>query len=763
MIDAPSPHPIIGSTDFGLRFLNGSAMSTEVRITCAAVLCVVLAGCGQSRQYYFFKDEDLTHYRQVALEIETPAEPACHVPPGPTAPPINPETFEKMPLWDLRLEEAIAMAVGNSKIVRRLPAAGPPGFLLDNAQSLITTFDPAIQAAGVPGSGGGIGVEAALAAFDAQLTTSMLWERNERPVNVGGGIAGQIFARDFVQDRATFQGELSKTNATGGRTFVRHNVIYDYNNNPTRGVPSSYDINYEVGINQPLLQGAGVAYNRIVGPNQGNIAPIILSGGGVLIARINEDISLTDFEKAMRDMVFDVETAYWDLYVAYRDLDSIRAGRDAALANWRRVKAFQQARVIGGEALLLAQARSQYYQFDADLQTALRNLLAAENRLRYMLGVPASDCRLIRPKDDPQRAKVLFDWCDIHVEALARSVELRRQKWVIQRRELELIAARNLLLPRLDAVALYRWLGAGDTLIDPNGPGVPPFAGSNAYATLTDGNYQEWQMGFNFSMPLGFRQQMVTVRNVQLQIARERARLEGQELEVSHALTEAVRNVECQYVIAQRRLDQLYATQEEYQQFDAIWKSGVQRIGRLEVRNTDVIDALARRAVAESAFYRALVDYNRAIAEVHLRKGSLLEYNRVFLAEGPSPHCAYRDARDKELRRYPAWPLNYAMRVAPGMISQGPHPQTSPEDGEVVPGPGPHSEEHSQHPEDLPHGGGSGLNGPGRTLPPVEGPLNMPGGKEDAKPKSGVPEPPSASSVSGGGPVQPAAWRSWGN
>src|SRR5262249_55499015 len=173
----------------------------------------------------------------------------------------------------------------------------------------------------------------------------------------------------------------------------------------------------------------------------------------------------------------------------------------------------------------------------------------------------------------PIKAKVIFDWSDIQIEALTRSVELRRQKWVVKQRELQLIAARNLLLPRLDAVALYRWLGSGDTLIDPNGRGVFPYPGSNAYSTLTDGHFQEWQLGFNFSMPLGFRQQMVTVRNVQLQIARERTRLEEQELELSHALTEAVRNLEFQYVIAQRRLDQLFSTQEEGRQFAASWES----------------------------------------------------------------------------------------------------------------------------------------------------------------------------------------------
>jgi len=730
-------------------------MNTDVLKTRLAIaLCVVLAAGCQSRQYYFFKDKDLTPYRHVAAEIEQPCEPCCHEAlPAPAAP-ICPETFEKVPLWDLSLQEAIGIAVSNSKIARRLSPAGPPSFLLDNAQSLVTAYDPAIRASGVLGGEGGIGVEAALAAFDAQLTASMLWERNERPIN-SAGFGEFIFARNFEQDRGTWQAELSKTNATGGRMFVRNNVLYEFNNNPTRAVPSDWTVNYEVGVTQPLLQGGGVMFNRIAGPLRGDGftgATQATFVGGVMIARINEDISLVDFERAIRDMVFDVENAYWDLYVAYRTFDSARAGRDSALAQWRRVKALQEAKAIGGEAVLVAQSRSQYYRFVGDMESALCALLRAENRLRYVMGLPASDCRLIRPKDDPQRAKVVFDWCEIHIEAMARAVELRRQKWIIQRRELELIAFRNALLPRLDAVALYRWLGVGDQFIDPNGRPAPPFPGSDAFSTLTGGDYQEWQLGFNFSMPLGFRTQMLAVRNAQLQIARERARLEGQELELSHALSEAVRNVECNHMIAQRRLDELFATQEEVRQFAAIWESGVRKIGLLEVRNTDLIDAIAKRAVAETQFYRALADYNRAIAEVHFRKGSLLEYNRVLLAEGPWPQEAYADARDKALRRVSAWPLNYAVQMKPAPVSCGPYSQwEQPSAAEAVP-PGAASQTPA---EPAP----SGLPAPSLPAPSTEKlphPLRDPMPAPPSETKSGQPAPGQPGVV----PAPPSAVRS---
>ena len=70
-----------------------------------------------------------------------------------------------------------------------------------------------------------------------------------------------------------------------------------------------------------------------------------------------------------------------------------------------------------------------------------------KRKLRYMMGLAASDGRLIRPKDEPTTAKVTFDWCDVLDEGLVRSVELRQQKWIVKRarvgidRRQELLAA----------------------------------------------------------------------------------------------------------------------------------------------------------------------------------------------------------------------------------------------------------------------------------------------------------------------------------
>ena len=276
---------------------------------------------------------------------------------------------------------------------------------------------------------------------------------------------------------------------------------------------------------------------------------------------------------------------------------------------------------------------------------------------------------MIRPKDEPTIAKVSFDWYDVQAEALARSPELRYLKWRVKERELELIASKNYLLPQLDAVAQYTWQGLGNNLFaQPNGAGSNfTLAGSNAYESLTSGDFQQWQAGFQFSMPLGFRKEMSGVRNAQLWLTKEKGKLQEGELELSHQLAYAIRDLETNYVRSQTNFNRRIAAQRQVEAVAAAYET-----------DTITLDVLVRAqqelAVAESEYYRKLVDYNESIADVHLRKGSLLEYNGVYLAEGPWPGKAYFDARRRARARAASTYLDYGF-TQPRVVSRGPYEQ----------------------------------------------------------------------------------------
>ena len=298
-----------------------------------------------------------------------------------------------------------------------------------------------------------------------------------------------------------------------------------------------------------------------------------------------------------------------------------------------------------------------------------------ETQLRFLLGLAPTDGRLIRPIDEPTMARIEFDWHQIRAEGLFRSPELRQQKWLIKQRELELISARNQLLPQLDVGAVYRWVGVGDELMRANETGVRfPNPGSTAYEELASGKFQEAAFFFNFQLPVGFRSELSGVRNAQLQLARERAVLEDRELNTVHLLSSAIRTLDSSFTSAQTHFNRWSASEKEVESAQALYTGGKTTLNR-------VLDAQQRRAQAQFDFYTALCNYSKAIANVHFRKGSLLEYNTIHLAEGPWPHKAYWDALAQARERDASYYLDYGWS-RPNVVSRGAVPQH----GVTVPG-----------------------------------------------------------------------------
>lgn len=622
-----------------------------------------------------FQGKTDKYFETLATSIEYPAESQCTLNSNDPAlgapPPLTLLDAENPEYWNLSLAEAIETALQNSQVLRELGGAvvRSPAENRSIYDAAIAETDPRF------------GIEAALSDFDAQLQSSIFWEKNHRALNnefFGGG------TRILFQDASVFQAAVTKVAATGSQFTVRHNVDYDGNNAPGNLIPSAWNTNVEAEARQPLLQGAGVQFNRIAGPFS---TPGVYNG--VLVARINTDIALVDFEIAVRNLMSNIENSYWDLYYGYRELDAKVHARDEALKTWRSVYALYETGRTGGEAANEAQAREQYFRFQEEAQTALSGqildgtrvgngsgggtfrptggVLVAERRLRVLMGLSPTDGRLIRPADEPIMAKVDFEWAQSASEAAVRRAELRRQKWNIRRRELEFIASQNWLMPRLDAIGRYRWRGFGDDLTGNESGPLGQF--NSAYGNLATGNFQEWQLGLEFSMPFGFRREHAGVRNAELLLSRERAILRDQQREVIHELSDAIAEMDRTFVVAQTSYNRLIASRQQHQALVVPFEENK------EVSLDLLLDAQRRVLDSEVRYYRALAEYALAVKNVHYVKGTLLDYDGVYLAEGPWPAEAYKDAADIEsLRHGRAWPLNYASSRAP-VVGWGEMPQ----------------------------------------------------------------------------------------
>ncbi len=442
---------------------------------------------------------------------------------------------------------------------------------------------------------------------------------------------------------------------------IRSVTGYDANNAPANTFRSSWDTWLEGEIRQPLLQGGGLEFNRIAGPGA---TPGVYNG--VVIAKANADINHAEFMASLRGFVSNVENAYWDLYVAYRELDARKKAMEKALVSWNEAK----AKVTGGsvgkadEAL----ARQQYYQLKAAVDETLSGrllqgtqtqngssggtgqltggVLVAERRLRLLTGVAAADGQLIRAIDEPSIAQIHFDWHASMEEAIQQRPELQRQHLVVKKKELELLASRNFLNPRLDAVGRYRWRGFGDALIA-NGSQTGN-APASALGNLATGDQQEWTLGVELTVPIGYRKAHAAVQNAEIALSRAKAIQREQQREVVSGLNGAITDSVRAYQSVENNLNQYLAAKDYMDALDAKKESG-------QNEATDrILDAQNRLVQAEIQFFRARAEYAISLKNIHYEKGSLLRYKDLRVADTSTKYDHTQAAQN---RAYEASPV----------------------------------------------------------------------------------------------------------
>lgn len=606
-----------------------SLLPGVVRFTAAStLLTTIIAGCCSSKAtisdlQYCDDKVGIEHYRNYetrvaypCIDTQTPASVATSEQPRNIISRANDETQE------VTLQDVVTLALSHNDVIETSALGGVGSkAVLTNPDAAATAYDPAIQRSGVL-FGRGRGVEAALSDFDTTFATSMVWGRSD---------ASFSNVLPTASETGTFRSSLSKQFAHGGSIQLSNDWNYlGTSNAPVNGFQSAFYGSLGASYRQPLLAGSGTDYTRIAGPTNPNFGAITGVGQGVLIARISSDISIADFEIAVRNALRDIENAYWDLYLAYRIYDTAAVAHQSAFQTWRESQDRLEVGILKPADEL--QARDRLYETKANVENTLSDLFAAEVELRRLIGLPMNDGTVLRPTDEPILAEVVPDWRVCITDGLTHRVELRRQKWNIKSAQLQLKAAKSLVRPRLDFVGSYDFNGYGDRLASQSNA---PYR--SAVGSLSQQDDQSWTAGLELSMPIGFRQARSQVRNLELQLTKSMAVLASQEKNVAHDIAISIQDVTASYSAAQSNFKRLRAASRRVELLEA-----ERDVGTLTLDL--VLRAQAGLANAESSYYQQLVRYAKALTNLQFATGKLLPHNGVGLAEGPWCPEAYSDA-----------------------------------------------------------------------------------------------------------------------
>ncbi len=284
--------------------------------------------------------------------------------------------------------------------------------------------------------------------------------------------------------------------------------------------------NVEYSIRQPLMRGAGLDVNR---------API-------RIAQIRAGQSQWEFKQQLLASIRSIVEAYWYLQAAHTSLQAL----NEIVPLMEEVVRIEEERLAAQRGVRsdVARARANLFAVRQQRLAAESTAYERELRLRNLLGMPPNDGRAIIPMAQPMRGQVTMNLESSLSTALTYRPELIRQQMSIRTRELELMVARNLYRPQLDATGLFRMNGLGPTQ-------------GAAIEQIFNGQYNDWQTGLQLNVPLGRRAASATVTAAQTQLQRERAMMRQAVHSTAHVLGDINRLIDFsyrQYLEAENRL-----------------------------------------------------------------------------------------------------------------------------------------------------------------------------------------------------------------
>jgi hypothetical protein len=342
-------------------------------------------------------------------------------------------------------------------------------------------------------------------------------------------------------------------------------------------------------------------------------------------------------------MIFNVETAYWNLYGRYYVKYAAEQGLHQTYVTWDQLVQLQAAGLQTKQAV--AQVRAQFEQFRSQYLIALQDVLESERRLRGLLGLPFSDGQRIVPADTPILAPYKPDWSTSLVEALNNRPELRMARQQLKAEQLNVMLQQNQVRPDLRFFADYNVNGIGSRL-DGSGPfpTVDQFGNvsdvpGNALGSLSLNRFSNWQLGLRFDVPLGYRDAYASLKIAQLNLARSHVVLKDQERKAEGFLTSLYQQLASQYEQIRLQQARRMAVGTQLQgQFERV------KIGKDPL--IQLLDAQLAFVNSIQAESDAIIRYNIAIAGFHLAKGSILHYNNISIADGPLPAAVQERAAD---------------------------------------------------------------------------------------------------------------------
>lgn len=389
---------------------------------------------------------------------------------------------------------------------------------------------------------------------------------------------------------------------TGGDVTVQLPFTRNENNNQFSTLNPSYTSDLQFSISQPLLRGAGRRS----------------ATAALRIAGYNEQASASRTKLEVIRQLAAVDRSYWRLYRAKRELEVRQQQYELAVEQLGRAERRNKAGAVAEIEVIRAQAG-----VSDSLQaiiTTQNTVLLQQREIKRIVNQPGLEVDtpiMIAPSTRPDPVEYEFDGKQLMSEALRNRMELLELELQLAADAARIGLARNQALPLFSLDYTYRINGLGGTF-------------NSTFHNLQRNRFEDWTIGLSAEIPLDNEEAESRVRSAILSRLQRLASKQSRELAIRQEVLNAIDTLtaDWQRILAARQsvILNTRALRAEQRQFD---------VG--SSTSTNVLDAAARLADAQSAEVNALSDYQIAQVDLAFATGTLLGATKVDWAPAPRP------------------------------------------------------------------------------------------------------------------------------
>ena len=341
---------------------------------------------------------------------------------------------------------------------------------------------------------------------------------------------------DFVE-----QEEIRSTVTLRQQTPLGGNFLFSFFNRRQETNVVTFPYN-------PLLVTAGtVSYSQPLLRNFGTLA----ANYQIHAAANDNRMSKYQLEGAVVNLVYDVESAYWELVYAHKNLEAaqlaLKRAKDLFNQNEIKVKVGTAAPIdILSSKATVARSESRVIQAKQAIQTR-------EETLKRILNMSKEPFAII-PKDEPEIKNIPLDFDSFLKEALENRADMKQAKTNLERNNLDVKYQRNQSLPNLQLNVGLTSYGVGGTvwffpIRDPKDPNFQrimiaekTFMDTIKDALKLENNFLNVSLNLQIPIPTTAER----ARLSQAKIQRERAVFELKDLEntVHSEVNDVIRQLE---------------------------------------------------------------------------------------------------------------------------------------------------------------------------------------------------------------------------